>query len=59
MFHCARERETSRFGSARETSDTDDDDDDDDEVVPNYQMADKLLFYGSKRGEARMFGLPI
>ena len=33
-------RETCRFGSARETSDTNNDD----EVVPNYQTGDKLLF---------------
>ena len=51
MFHCARERrwgggrKTSRFGRARETSDTDDADA---EVVPNYQIADKLLFPRSK-----------
>ena len=56
MFHCAREteRKTRRFGSERETSDTDDDD----EVVPNYQIADKLLFSGSKRGRD-IWGLPF
>ena len=57
MFHCARERETSRFGSVRETSDTDDDEDG--EVVPNCQIADKLFFSSSDGGEGRMLGLPI
>ena len=48
------ERKTRRFGSERETSDTDD------EVVPNYQIADKLLFPRSKTerdGKQRYVGL--
>ena len=49
------ERKTRRFGSERETSDTDDDE----EVVPNYQIADKLLFSGSKRGRDRYLGFAI
>ena len=67
MFHCARERreemgrerKTSRFGRARETSDTDDADAEA-EVVPNYQIADKLLFPRSKtEGDGKICGFDI